>query len=153
MDEIDKKILQLLQSDAELQISEIGERAGISASACWRRIKLLEEAGVIRGRVALLDREKINLGLVAMVAIRTNRHDRQWLSAFAKAVNTMPEVVDFYRMSGDIDYLIKIVVPDMKSYDAAYKRLISAVEIFDVSASFVMEEIKSTTKLPLDYVD
>jgi Lrp/AsnC family transcriptional regulator len=152
MDEIDKRILRLLQLNAQIQIAELGDKAGISPSACWRRIRILEKEGVIRGRVALLDRHQLNLGLVAMVAIRTNRHHQEWMKAFTKTVTAIPEVVDFFRMSGEIDYLIRIVVPDMNAYDAVYKRLINAIDIFDVSASFVMEEIKSTTALPLDYM-
>jgi Lrp/AsnC family transcriptional regulator len=136
MDRIDKKILHLLQTDAGLQIAEIAQQVGISTSPCWRRIRKLEEQGVIRARVMLLDKAKLNLGLTALIRIKTQH---------------MPEVVDFYRMTGETDYVIRMVVPDMKAYDLAYKRLISRVEIFDVSASFVMEEIKSTTALPLDY--
>lgn len=151
MDKIDKKILQLLQSDSDLQISDIADKVGLSTSPCWRRIRKLEEAGVIRARVALLDKEKLNLGLTAVISIKTQKHDLNWLEKFARAVNAMPEAVDFYRMTGETDYVIRMVVPDMKSYDQAYKRLISQIDVFDVSASFVMEEIKSTTALPLDY--
>jgi Lrp/AsnC family transcriptional regulator len=151
MDRIDKKILHLLQTDAGLQIAEIAQQVGISTSPCWRRIRKLEEQGVIRARVMLLDKAKLNLGLTALIRIKTQQHDVKWLEKFAEAVVAMPEVVDFYRMTGETDYVIRMVVPDMKAYDLAYKRLISRVEIFDVSASFVMEEIKSTTALPLDY--
>ncbi len=153
MDQIDKKILHLLQADSNLQISEIADRVGISTSPCWRRIRKLEEAGVIQARVALLDKEKLNLGLTAVISIKTQKHDLAWLEEFASVVNAMPEAIDFYRMTGETDYVIRMVVPDMKAYDQVYKRLISAIDVFDVSASFVMEEIKSTTALPLDYVD
>ena len=151
MDQIDKKILHLLQADSNLQISEIADQVGMSTSPCWRRIRKLEEEGVIQSRVALLNKEKLNLGLTAVISIKTQKHDLDWLEKFAKVVNAMPEAVDFYRMTGETDYVIRMVVPDMKAYDEAYKRLISAIDVFDVSASFVMEEIKSTTALPLDY--
>ena len=151
MDQIDKKILHLLQADSNLQISEIADQVGMSTSPCWRRIRTLEDEGVIQSRVALLNKEKLNLGLTAVISIKTQKHDLDWLEKFAKVVNAMPEAVDFYRMTGETDYVIRMVVPDMKAYDEAYKRLISAIDVFDVSASFVMEEIKSTTALPLDY--
>lgn len=152
MDVIDKRILTLLQEDSSLPLTEIAEQVGLSTSPCWRRIQALEKAGVIRGRVALLDRESLGLGVIAFVRVRTNQHSQEWLDRFAAALENIDEVVEFYRMSGDLDYLLKIVVPDITGYDAVYKRLIAGIELSDVSASFVMEEIKTTAALPLDYL-
>jgi Lrp/AsnC family transcriptional regulator len=152
MDETDRKILALIQEDLSLPIGEIAERVGLSATPCWRRIQKLEEAGVIRKRVALLDGEKLNVGVTVFVAVRTNEHSAEWLNQFARAVSEFPEVVEFYRMSGDIDYLIRLVVPDIAAYDAFYRRLIAKVRLSDVSSSFAMEEIKYTTALPLGYM-
>ncbi|MFQ5468188.1 MAG: Lrp/AsnC family transcriptional regulator [Kiloniellaceae bacterium] len=151
MDRIDLKILDCLQRDATLPVAEIAERVGLSTSPCWRRIRALEEAGVIRARVALLDAHKLNVGVTAFVRLRAARHDHDWLEGFAKAVAGMPEVVEFYRMSGDIDYLLRIVVSDIADYDAVYKRLIKAAAFADVSSSFALEEIKYTTALPLGH--
>jgi Lrp/AsnC family transcriptional regulator len=148
---LDQKILNLLQEDATLSVAEIGERVGLSTTPCWRRIQNLEKAGIIQGRVTLLDAEKLNVGVTVFVAIRTNQHSLDWLEKFAAAVSKLPEVVEFYRMSGDVDYLLRVVVPDIAGYDAVYKRLISAVDLSDVSSSFAMEKIKSTTALPLTY--
>lgn len=152
MDTLDQKILNLLQEDATLSVAEIGERVGLSTTPCWRRIQNLEKAGIIQGRVTVLDAEKLNVGVTVFVAIRTNQHSLEWLEKFAAAVAKLPEVVEFYRMSGDVDYLLRVVVPDIAGYDAVYKRLIAAVELSDVSSSFAMEKIKSTTALPLTYV-
>lgn len=152
MDETDRRILACLQEDATMPVAEIARRVGLSSTPCWRRIQKLEEAKVIRGRVALLDSGKVNVGLTVFVFIRTNRHSLDWLETFKRAVERIPEVVGFYRMSGEVDYLLKVVVPDMAAYDVFYKRLIAEVELFDVSSSFAMEEIKSTTALPLAYV-
>ena len=151
MDAIDRKILTLLQADADLALADIAERVGLSTTPCWRRIQNLEKAGVIRARVALLDPARINLGVTVFVRIRTNRNDLDWLRQFAAAVADIPEIVEVYRMSGDIDYVLKAVVPDIASYDAIYKRLIAAVPMMDVSSNFAMEEIKLTTALPLSY--
>lgn len=152
MDETDRRILGCLQEDATMPVAEIARRVGLSSTPCWRRIQKLEEAKVIRRRVALLDNRKLNVGLTVFVLIRTNRHSLDWLDTFKQAVEQIPEVIGFYRMSGDVDYLLKVVVPDMAAYDAFYKQLITKVELFDVSSSFAMEEIKSTTALPLTYV-
>lgn len=151
MDDIDKRILKVLQSDADLPVAEIAEQVGLSASPCWRRIQKLEAEGIIERRVALLNPEKMNVGVTVFVAIRTSRHDEDWLRDFATKVTRIPEVVELYRMSGEIDYMLRIVVPDIKAYDAVYKRLIAAVPLFDVSSSFAMEAIKYTTALPVDY--
>ena len=151
LDPIDRKILVCLQRDATLSVAEIGERVGLSTTPCWRRIQRLERDGVIAGRVALLDPDKLNVGVTVFVHIRTARHNAAWLETFAAAVAAIPEVVELYRMSGDIDYLMRVVVPDIAAYDAIYKRLIADVELSDVSSTFAMERIKHTTALPVDY--
>ena len=152
MDAKDRNILLQLQADATLSTAEIAERVGLSTTPCWRRIQGLEKSGIIRKRVALLDRDKLNLGIDVFVAVRTNQHNIEWLEKFASAVVDFPEVVEFYRMSGEIDYLMRVVVPDIAAYDRFYKRLIQQANISDVSSSFAMERIKYTTALPLDYV-
>jgi Lrp/AsnC family transcriptional regulator len=148
-DAIDRKILGELQRDASRPIGEIAATANLSANACWRRIKRLEEEGVISGRVALLDPVALGLQVTVFVAVKTSDHSEEWLERFAKGVNDIPEVVEFYRMSGDVDYLLKILVPDIASYDRVYRQLIKTAPLFDVSSSFAMERIKSTTALPL----
>jgi Lrp/AsnC family transcriptional regulator len=152
LDSTDRKILALLQRDATLAVAEIAEAVGLSVTPCWRRIQRLERDGVIRRRVALLDRAAINAGVTVFVAVRTAQHNAQWLARFASAVKTFPEVVDCYRMSGEIDYLLRLALPDIAAYDAFYKRLIAKVELSDVTSMFAMEEIKSTTELPLTFV-
>ncbi len=151
MDRIDRRILRLLQRDTTRSIADIAEQVGLSTTPCWRRIQNLEAQGVIRSRVALLDRAKLNVGVTVFVRIKTSQHDAVWLERFAQAVETFEEIVEVYRMSGDIDYLLRIVVPDIGAYDAIYQRLIAAVPMFDVSSNFAMEEIKWTTELPLSY--
>lgn len=152
MDGIDKRILTLLQDDATLSVSDIAEAVGLTTTPCWRRIQALEKSGVISRRVAVLDPGKINLGLTVFVRLRTSRHDAEWLENFARRVPEIPEIVEIYRMSGDVDYLLKVVVPDIEGYDAVYKRLISIAEFADVSSNFAMEQIKMTTALPLDHL-
>ncbi len=149
IDHLDRRILDALQRDASLSLEALGEKIGLSRNATWRRLRALEMAGVIRGRVALLDPDKLDLSLSVVIQIRTNRHDPEWLESFAKATREMPEVTAAYRMTGDLDYLVQVRVADMAAYDAFYQRLIRRVEMSDVSASFVMEELKSTTALPL----
>ncbi len=151
IDEFDRKILAALQEDAGLSNAEIAERVGLSLTPCWRRIRNLEEAGFIRRRVALLDRRKLNVGVTVFVAVRTNQHNQEWLERFARAVDGIPEVVEFYRMAGDTDYLLRVVVPDIAAYDGVYKRLIEQIDLTDVSSSFAMEELKYTTAVPLSY--
>ena len=151
MDEIDRRILAALQEDASLGAAELGERVGLSATPCWRRVQRLEAAGVIRRRVALLDREKMNLGVVVFVAVRTDQHSLDWLERFAAAIRDIPEILEVYRMAGDVDYLLRIVVPDIAAYDAVYKRLIRVADLYDVSSAFAMERIKYTTALPVTY--
>ena len=151
MDRIDRKILEHIQADATLSVADVAEKVGLSSTPCWRRIQKLERSGVIRKRVALLDRASLNLGVDVFVAIKTNQHNATWLDSFASVVTEFPEVVEFYRMSGDIDYLMRVVVPDIPAYDAFYKRLIQQADIYDVSSSFAMEQLKYTTALPLQY--
>ncbi|MGB1547055.1 MAG: Lrp/AsnC family transcriptional regulator [Alphaproteobacteria bacterium] len=151
MDSIDRRILDCLQEDATMPLSNIAERVGLSATPCWRRIQKMEESGVILRRVALLDPMKLNVGVTVFLSIKTSQHNREWLEAFAKALIEMPEVAEFYRMSGEVDYLLRVVVPDIAAYDAFYKRLIEKVPLSEVSSSFAMEQIKYTTALPLSY--
>ena len=151
MDNFDHNILALMQTDVSLSVGEIAERVALSKTACWRRIQKLEEAGVIRGKVALLNPEALNLGLSVYVSIRTNQHNEDWARQFGAVIDQIPEVLEVYRMSGDLDYLLKAVVSDMPGYDRLYKKLIEA-DLFDVSSSFVMETIKQTTALPLDNI-
>jgi Lrp/AsnC family transcriptional regulator len=151
LDDFDKRILTILQEDAGRPVAEVAKQVGLSPTPCWRRIRLLEEAGVIRGRVALLDRRKLNVGVTVFVAVRTNQHSQDWLERFARAVESIPEVVELYRMAGDVDYLLRVVVPDIAAYDGVYKRLIEKIDLTDVSSSFAMEEMKYTTAVPLTY--
>lgn len=152
MDKIDKRILTLLQQDATIPVAEIGKKVGLSTTPCWRRIQKLEEDGVIKRRVALLDPVSVNARVTVFVSIRTNAHNAEWLKRFSEVVSQFPEVVEIYRMSGDIDYLMRVVVPDIAAYDEFYQRLISKIDITDVSSSFAMEQMKYTTQLPLDYL-
>ena len=152
MDSTDKAILALLQRDSSTPVSEIADSVGLSATPCWRRIKKLEEEGVIRKRVALADMSALNLSLTAFISVKTAQHTEAWLKKFGDAIRRIPEIVEVHRMSGEIDYLMKVVAPDMASFDRVYKRLITAAEFSDVTSTFSMEEIKSTTELPLDYV-
>lgn len=151
LDSIDQKILTLLQRDTSLSMQEIASRVGLSTTPCWRRIQKLEQGGVITRRVALLDPLALNLGVTVFVSIRTNQHSREWFDRFHQAIEEIPEVVEFYRMSGEIDYLLRVVVPDIAAYDRVYKRLIERVDLLDVSSSFAMEQIKYTTALPVHY--
>lgn len=149
LDALDIKILALLQRDATLAVAEIGRDVGLSTTPCWRRIQKLEEAGVIKARVAVLDPVKVNAGVTVFVSIKTDEHSLAWLERFHGVVADMPEVVGLYRMSGDVDYLMRVVVPDIAAYDAFYKKLITRIEIGKVSSAFAMEEIKNTTAMPL----
>jgi Lrp/AsnC family transcriptional regulator len=150
-DELDRKILATLQVDSSLSVQEVADRVGLSSTPCWRRIQKLESSGIIRRRVALLDAEKLNLGVSVFIAVKTNQHNAEWVARFRKIVTGFPEVVDFFRLSGDVDYLIRAVVPDIRAYDELYQRLIAKIDLYDVSSMFAMEQIKSTTELPLDY--
>ena len=149
LDSIDWAILGVLQADASLAVHEIGERVGLSSNACWRRIKRLEESGIIARRVALLDPDKLGLATTVFVAIKTQRHDPAWLSAFSTSIAGIAEISECHRMAGDVDYLLKIVVRDIAHYDRIYRKLIAAVpDLADVSSSFSMEKLKATTALP-----
>ena len=152
MDDIDKKILQLLQADASLSVREIADVVGLTSTPCWRRVQALENSGVISERVALLDPQRVNLTLTALVLIRTNEHNAEWTERFLTTVERFEEVVEAYRTSGELDYMLKVVVPDMDAYDQFYLRLIEHIDLYDVRSTFVMEEMKRTTALPLGYV-
>ena len=149
MDAIDKKILAVLQENAALSVAEIGSRVGLSSTPCWKRIQRLEADGVILKRVALVDQDHVGLGISVFVSIETGDHSQDWLDRFAETVTAMPEVMEFYRMAGDVDYMLRVVVPDIAGYDAFYKRLIAAVSLKNVTSRFAMEKIKSTTALPI----
>lgn len=152
MDRVDKMILSLIQEDATLPVADIAKRVGLSTTPCWRRIQKMEEDHVIERRVAVLNPEKVNVGVTVFVSITTDKHNHEWLKRFAEVISKFPEVVGFYRMSGQVDYLLKVVVPDISAYDAFYKKLVSEIDIEDVSSAFAMERIKDTTQLPLNYI-
>ena len=151
LDDMDLKILAILQNDCSVAVADIGKQVGLSTTPCWRRIQKLEEAGVIQRRVAVLDPVKVNAGVTVFVSIKTDEHSLAWLERFHAAVKDLPEVVEFYRMSGDVDYLMRVAVPDIAAYDVFYKKLISRVEISKVSSAFAMEQIKCTSALPLSF--
>jgi Lrp/AsnC family transcriptional regulator len=149
LDGTDLRILDLLQENAERSIGEIAEAIHLSQNACWRRIRQLEETGYIRKRVALLDPVKLGAGMTVFVMVRAGEHSQEWLDRFAEAVRKIPEIVEFYRMTGEVDYLIKIKVADIAAYDRVYKQLIRSAPLTDVSGAFAMEELKHTTAIPL----
>ena len=154
MDAIDRKILAVVQQDAALSVAEIGQRVGLSSTPCWKRLQRLEADGVIMRKVALIDPEKLGLGITVFVSIETGDHSQDWLKRFAETVGAMPEVMEFYRMAGDVDYMLRVVVPDIAGYDTFYKKLIATVPLKNVTSRFAMERIKSTTALskPFGYV-
>ena len=149
LDSLDRKILRVLQEDASLSVVEIGDRVGLSSTPCWKRIQRMEGEGIIKGRVALVDPIKIGLGLSVFVSIESGDQSDAWLKKFAIAVSAMPEVMEFYRMAGDVDYMLRVVVADVQSYDVFYKKLIGAVSLKNVTSRFAMEKIKSVTALPV----
>lgn len=151
MDQVDREIIDLLQHDASLSAREVAEHVNLTPTPCWRRIQRLERDGVIARRVALVNPSAVNLAVSALVHVRTNRHNAEWLDQFTAAIEHFPEIVEAYRTSGEVDYMLRVVVPDIDAYDAFYKRLIEEVELYDVRTIFVMEEMKRTTALPLDY--
>lgn len=153
MDRTDLKILAILQQDASLSVSEVASRVNLSQTPCWRRIQKLQSRGIVRGTVALVDPEAIGLGLTVFVSIETGDHSAGWLARFAQAVTAMPEVMDLYRMAGDVDYMLRVAVADMEAYDAFYRRLIAAVPLKNVTSRFAMERVKSTTAYPLPGLD
>lgn len=151
-DDKDRRILAILQENADTPVSVIAEQVGLSTTPCWRRIKRMEESGLIARRVVLLDRRKANVPMTVFVTIRASRHSIDWLDAFRRAIADIPEVVDAYRLAGDMDYILRLVVPSVEVYDGVYKALISRVDFVDVSASISMEELKSTTTVPTTYL-
>lgn len=149
MDSKDRRILELLQQNALYTASELAEEVGLTTTPCWRRIQKLEEQGYIKSRVALLDRRKMNVGITVFVGVRTGRHSRDWMETFLQTIADTPEIVEAHRLSGDTDYMLRIVVPSIEEYDALYQQLIRKLEFLDVSSSFSMEELKSTTAIPV----
>ena len=149
MDQKDRKILQILQKDAAISMNELADRCSMSKTAVWRRVRSLEKIGVIKKRVTLLDQEALGFGLTVFALVRTNQHSDAWFSKFRTAVSSIPEILEFHRTSGDLDYLLRIVARDMRHYDDVYKRLIREVDFADVSSTFVMETFKSDTQLPI----
>jgi Lrp/AsnC family transcriptional regulator len=152
LDKFDCAILAALQADATLSIAALSEKVGLSSTPCWKRVRRLEDEGYIQARVSIINRNKVGLPVTVFVSVRTTEHDEKWLATFAEAVTHMPEVQEFHRMSGDVDYLLKVVTSDIDGYDRFYKKLIKAVKLSGVSSAFSMEQIKSTTALPLDLV-
>ncbi|BDT68937.1 DNA-binding transcriptional activator DecR [Comamonadaceae bacterium OS-1] len=152
LDRLDYAILGALQIDGSLSVAALAERVGLSSTPCWKRLKRLEDDGYLTGRVALVDRHKVGLPITVFVSIRTAQHDEKWLAQFAAAASALPEIQELHRMSGDVDYLLKVVTTDIGGYDRFYKKLIQAVPLSGVSSAFSMEQIKSTTALPLDLV-
>lgn len=150
LDTVDRRILAELQRDGTLSVDQLSERVGLSRNACWRRVKRLEDERVVTGRVALVDADKLGLGLSVFIIVRTSSHDPDWLAKFRAAVTSFPEITGVYRMSGDLDYVLRARVADVKAYDRLYQRMIAKVPLSDVSASFVMEEIKETTVVPVE---
>ena len=151
LDAIDRKLLEMLQLDCDTPIAELAAAVQLSTTPCWRRIQRMKDAGVVTGNVALVDPKSVNVGVTVFVNIKTNQHSQAWFERFHATVEAIPEVVEFYRMSGEVDYLLRVVVPDIAAYDAFYKRLIGRIEISKVSSAFAMEQIKYTTALPLDF--
>jgi len=152
LDANDRKIIDILQADATVAVATIAEQVGLSAAPCWRRIKRLEDDGVIKRRVALIDRRKANVPMTLFVSVRTTRHAVQWLEDFRRVITDIPEIVEAWRLTGEVDYLLRIVVPDVDAYDAVYKRLINRLEFADISSAIAMEEMKYTTAIPTDYL-
>lgn len=149
LDDTDRKILTILQQDADTALAKIAERVGLSQTPCWKRIRKMTELGIIRKKVVLLDREKLGRSLVGFIQIRVPHHTEDWLAAFSKVIVDIPQVIECHRMAGDIDYLLKVSLRDISEYDDLYKRMIRAIDMSDVSVSFSMEQLKETTSLPL----
>lgn len=149
LDQTDIRILEQLQRDASRSLAEISEIVGLSSSPCWKRIRRLEDCGVIARRVVILNRQALQLGVTVMVSIRAGQHSDEWFRTFSEGVIRIPEVIEFYRMSGDVDYILKVVARDIEDYDRIYRQLIKVAELRDVSSAFAMQELKSTTVLPL----
>lgn len=151
-DEIDRKIVDILQNQADKTVSEIAEAVNLSHTPCWRRIKRMEDMGFIRSRVALIDRKMANIPMTIFISVKAPRHAIEWLDEFRKQIKDIPEVMEAYRLTGDADYLLRIVVPDIETYDQVYKNLISRLEFSDINSSIAMEEMKYTTALPTKYM-
>ncbi len=149
MDKLDKQILELIQADATLSTAEIADKVGLTTTPCWRRIQRLQSEGVIEKRVTLLNPEKLNLGLTVFVHVKTSQHDPKWLNQFALHTTAFEEVVEIYRLSGEYDYMLKVLVADMQGFDHFYKRFINGIQLSDVTSSFAMEKIKNSTALPI----
>jgi Lrp/AsnC family transcriptional regulator, cysteine-sensing transcriptional activator len=149
LDSIDLRLIAILQKDVSIAVGELARRVGLTKTPCWRRLQKLEKSGIIRKRVALLDAQMLDLSVSVFVQVKTSHHSSDWLENFSKTVSVFPEVVDFYRMSGEYDYLLRVIVKDIAAYDAFYKRFIEATNLTDVTSSFAMEEIKCSTELPL----
>jgi Lrp/AsnC family transcriptional regulator len=149
LDRLDLNILNALQEDATLSMAEVGAKVGLSSTPCWKRVKRLEDAGLIERRVTIINRALVGLPVTVFVSIRAGQHDEKWLQRFASMVSALPEVQEFHRMSGDVDYLLKVVASSIEGYDRFYKKLISLADLAGVSSAFSMEQIKSTTALPL----
>lgn len=150
IDKTDRKLLSLLQEDSTLSLQELAGAVNLTSTPCWKRLKKLEDNGIIRRRVTLLDGEKLGLGLTAFMFVKTRQHSKAWYQIFSDLINGLPEVMGCYRMAGEYDYLLRIQVADMKSYDALYKKLAESLDgLTEVTSSFAMEEIKYTTAIPL----
>lgn len=152
LDRIDRKILDILQRNADLPVGEIAEKVGLSQTPCWRRIKRMEDEGIIRQRVALVDRKKANVATTVFMAVKAPRHQVEWLDSFKRVIGKFPEITEAYRLTGDADYLLRIVVPNIEAYDEVYKRLITQLDFSDITSSIAMEEMKFTTAIPTDYI-
>jgi Lrp/AsnC family transcriptional regulator len=152
MDKKDLEILKLLQRNAAMPLAELAQAVNLSSTPCWRRVQKLRDEGVIKQQVILCDPARLNLGLTAFVAIKTSQHNEAWMQRFVNGARDIPEVTEIYRMSGEIDYLLKVFAPDIAGYDRVYKKLMKVADLQDVSSSFAMEVLKNTTALPLDYV-
>jgi Lrp/AsnC family transcriptional regulator len=152
VDAIDRRILDILQDDASVAVATIAEKVGLSTAPCWRRIKRLDEDGVITRRVALLNRRKVNVPMTVFASVKAPRHEADWLQAFRRVIGDIPEIVEAWRLTGDTDYLLRIVVPDVETYDAVYQRMIKRLEFPDINSSIAMEEMKFTTAIPTSYM-
>jgi len=153
LDSVDRKILHLLQQDASMTIKDLAEKVHLSPTPCWKRIQRMEDNGVIRSRVALLNPDKVDADVTVFLAIKTNKHNAEWSQKFASVMSSFPEIVEIYRMSGEVDYLVRIVVPDIPAYDALYKSIISKIDLSDMTSMFAMEQMKYTTALPVLTLD